>query len=285
MARVLVTGARGMLGGDLCPIWRSFGYEVLETDIEDLDVRNQEKVRSVFETFQPDILLHLAAETDVDGCELRPDETYQTNTLGTRYLAMACRDSQARMVYISTASVFSGKKPTPYTEFDIPDPLSAYSGSKLAGEKIVQNLVVDHYICRAGWMFGGGAADKKFVAKIMELARSRPELKVVNDKFGTPTYTKDFAAALHTVIQRAVPGIYHLANEGTASRFEIAQAILKIGNITTCKLIPVSSAHFPLAAARPRMEAIENLMLKLLGLPSQPYWREALERYIHERLS
>jgi dTDP-4-dehydrorhamnose reductase len=177
--------------------------------------------------------------------------------------------------------VFGGEKHEAYTEFDAPHPVSHYSRSKYQGELIVQSLLHRYYIVRAGWMFGGGMRDKKFVARIIELARAKPMLQIVNDKFGSPTYTGDIANGILQLINTGWYGAYNMVNTGApASRYEVAQKILEYANITSCELQPVSSAQFPLSAPRPRMEAARNLRLELLGLTLMRSWLEALREYI-----
>ncbi len=281
--RVLVTGAKGMLGSDLCPIFRE-KHQVLATDLEDLDVRDPEAVRALVAETKPAMILHLAALTNVDGCQGMRDETFLTNTIGTRNVALACRRFQIGMVYISTGSVFDGTKGEPYTEFDAPNPHSEYSRAKYQGELQVKELLREHYIVRAGWMFGGGNRDKKFVGKIISLAEEGQTLHVVDDKFGSPTYTRDMALGILKLIETEWYGTYHMANLGCCSRFEYAQKIVELAGISDCRIQPISSDAFPLPAPRPRMEAIRNYMLQLLGLNWMRPWEEALEDYIKNRL-
>jgi len=279
--RILVTGAKGMLGTDLCQIYRDAGHSVTPTDIQEMDVRDTRLVMSTVGELQPEAVLHLAALTDVDGCERDPEAAFRTNAIGTQNVALACQRFGADLVYISTLSVFNGEKAEAYTEFDQPDPHSWYSRSKYQGELFVQRLLSRAYIVRAGWMFGGGPEDKKFVAKIIELARSRPQLKVVNDKFGSPTYTRDFAAGILRLLGTGLYGTYHMVNIGApASRAEVARRILEYAGITNCELLPVSSAEFPLPAPRPRMEAGCNYMLKLHEMQWMRPWENALQDYI-----
>jgi dTDP-4-dehydrorhamnose reductase len=279
--RVLVTGAKGMLGTDLLQEWQAQGYELRATDIQDMDVREAVQVQSSFADFRPELVLHLAALTDVDGCERKPEQAYRTNTIGTQNVALACQQANVPLVYISTLSVFDGTKCEPYTEFDTPNPNSWYSRSKYEGEKIVERLLQRYYIVRAGWMFGGGPEDKKFVAKIIELARSRAELKIVDDKFGSPTYTRDLARALIQLTRTGWFGVYHATNTGEpCSRYEFAQKVLEYAQVTSCRLLPVSSAQFPLPAPRPRMEAGRNLHSELMGLELMRPWQVALQEYV-----
>jgi len=279
--RVLVTGAKGMLGTDLCQEWQARGYDLCATDIQDMDIREPAQVQKTFADFKPELVLHLAALTDVDGCEREPEQAYRTNTIGTQNMALACQKANVPLVYISTLSVFDGAKCEPYTEFDQPNPQSWYSCAKYEGEKIVEHLLQRYYIVRAGWMFGGGREDKKFVAKIIELAGQRPELKIVNDKFGSPTYTRDLARALIQLTKTGSFGVYHSVNTGEpCSRYEFARKILEYAQVTSCRLLPVSSAEFPLPAPRPRMEAGRNLHSELLGLELMRPWTVALREYI-----
>ena len=285
MASVLVTGAKGMLGTDLCRILRGKGHQVEVTDIEEMDVRDHMLVRRTVAELRPDWVIHLAALTDVDGCEQDPEAAFHTNTLGTQHVALACNETGAGMVYVSTISVFDGAKCEPYTEFDTPNPQSWYSRSKHQGELIVEGLLERAYIVRAGWMFGGGREDKKFVAKIMDVAAQRPSLNVVSDKFGSPTYTCDIANGIERLVGAGLYGTYHMVNTGGyCSRYEFAEAILECAGNTTCSLQAVSSAQFPLPAPRPRMEAARNLQLELRGWNWMRPWREVLKEYVQGTL-
>ncbi|MHA1280209.1 MAG: dTDP-4-dehydrorhamnose reductase [Candidatus Helarchaeota archaeon] len=278
--KVLVTGAKGMLGSDLCPIFEA-DCNVLRTDIDEMDVRNYELVNETISDYQPDLVIHLAALTNVDACEKEPDSSFHTNTLGTQNVALACQHHDITMVYISTMSVFDGEKCEPYTEFDTQNPKSWYSRSKFQGELIVENLLSKYYIVRAGWMFGGAKEDKKFVAKIISLAKNHDHLSIVNDKFGSPTFTFDFALGIKKLIQTDCFGTFHMVNAGKyCSRYEFAQAILNFAGINDCELIPVNSATFPLPAPRPRMEAGRNLQLELRNWECMPNWRKSLKKYI-----
>lgn len=286
--RILVTGAAGMLGSTLCPILKEKGHEVYATDvdrsdegIEYLDVRNHKQVKETIEKIKPDIIMHLAAETDVDKCELEPDHAYLSNTIGTQNVALICQKHDIEVVYISTIGVFDGDKPEPYTEFDEPNPINVYGRSKLEGEKIVQNLLKRYYIVRAGWMVGGGPGkDKKFVAKIIKLLDKTGELKVVTDKIGSPTYTVDFSRCLADLIETGYYGLYHCTNEGYASRFEVARKTVEFLGRSDITIKPVSSAYFPLPAPRARSEMSKNYKLELLGMDRMRHWEEALKEYV-----
>jgi dTDP-4-dehydrorhamnose reductase len=288
--KILVTGAAGMLGSSLCPILRQNGHEVNATDIntadkgiECLDVRNFEQVKTFVEKIDPDLVMHLAAETDVDKCELEPDYAYLTNTIGTQNIALVCQKYDIETVYISTIGVFDGNKPEPYTEFDEPNPINVYGKSKLWGEKVIENLLRKYYIVRAGWMMGGGPGkDKKFVAKIIGLLSKTNRLKVVNDKFGSPTCTVDLSNCLSELIETEYYGLYHCTNKGFASRCEIAKKIVEYLGRNDVTIEPTSSAYFPLPAPRARSEASRNYKLELLGIDNARHWEEALKEYIEK---
>lgn len=285
MTKVLVTGAKGMMGTDLCRILEKRGYDVTATDIEEMDVRNRDLVFDTVQQVQPQTIFHLAALTNVDECEKSPDDAFLTNTIGTQNIALACQITNATMVYISTISVFDGQKCSPYTEFDLPNPQSWYSRSKYQGELIVEKLLSKYYIARAGWMFGGGPEDKKFVAKMIDLASKRDLLKVVDDKYGSPTYTADIANGVERLTHTGLYGTYHMVNPGGyCNRYEFAQKILEYAHITSCELQPVSSAEFPLPAPRPNMEAARNYNLELRGFDWMQSWQSALKEYVQTTL-
>ena len=290
--KIVVTGAAGMLGTAVREKWQRPSWELLPTDknaeggsIQLLDVTDRRAIGDVFAEYQPDLVLHLAAETNVDLCEQDPGHAYQTNAWGTENIARACQGQGCPLVYISTGSVFGGDKKEPYTEYDDPKPINVYAHSKLAGERIVQQTLNEYYIFRAGWMVGGWHIDKKFVYKIIQLCQTQDKLTVVDDTFGSPTFTVDFAANMATVVESGLFGLYHMGNKGVCSRFEMAKEIVDImgleGRVEVC---PVSSDEFPLPAPRPKSEMIDNFKLGLLGLNEMPHWRDSLRKNITTNL-
>jgi dTDP-4-dehydrorhamnose reductase len=299
--RILVTGAAGMLASSVVPeLLRSgeavFGstLEVHQTDINlrthairQLDVRDFRSVEGSVDLVAPDIVFHLAAETDVDRCEREPDHAYLTNTVGTENVALACQKRDIPLLYISTGGVFDGNKPEPYTEFDSPGPVSVHGCSKLHGEIAVQRLLRRHFIVRAGWMVGGYEIDKKFVYKIIEqLRQGQRELKVVTDKYGSPTFTKDFAANLLPLLQSERYGLYHMCNLGGASRYQIAVKIVELmGLCGSVTVRPLISAEFPLSAPRARSEMMHNYRLDLLGMNKMPRWESSLQDYVRSNVA
>jgi dTDP-4-dehydrorhamnose reductase len=286
--KILVTGAGGMVGGYVSGVFSD--YELVLTDIVEgfmrLDIRDPIAVKATLEHSKPDIVLHLAAATDVDRCEQKPDWAYHTNTIGTQNVALACQAFSVPLVYVSTAGVFWGDKPEPYIEFDVPKPINVYGHSKLAGEQIVSSLLQRYYIVRAGWMIGGGERDKKFVGKIAQLiAEGRNPLQVVDDKLGSPTYGKDLLGGIHRLIETGYYGLYHMVNKGICSRYDVALAVRDALKRSDISIIPVSSAHFPLPAPRARSEAMRNLKLELLGLDLMRPWEDALYEYVPTELA
>jgi dTDP-4-dehydrorhamnose reductase len=268
-----------MLGKAAVPVFAE-RYDVFPFDFHETDVRDEDAIASEIRRAKPKFVLHLAAMTDVDGCETNPEEARRINAAGTRNVALACRACDAIMIYVSTGMVYDGRKESPYIEFDPISPANEYARSKYEGELTIRDLLPRFYIFYTCWLFGGGPDDKKFVAKIVERARMSRELKAVNDKFGSPTYTADLARGIFGFIESGLYGKYHCVNTGCASRLDMAREILAAAGIVNCSLAGVSSSEFPLPAPRPRMEAMRNYGFELLGLVPMRGWKEALDEYV-----
>lgn len=289
-ARVLITGCGGMLGEAIHARVR-FESSVCATDLHrtepwlcPLDVRNLHMLRAAAEAYRPTWIFHLAALTDMEYCETHPGEAYRTNAAGTENVSRVCRERNIPMVYISTAGVFDGERET-YVEDDRPNPVSVYGKSKYAGELAVQALVPHHFIFRAGWMMGGGPRkDKKFVNKFLtQLRQGVSELRVVDDKLGSPTYSRDFARTMLAVMAVCPGGLYHVAGQGVCSRFALAEEILRHFALETrVTLTRVSSEYWKTEyfAPRPRSEQLINRNLALRGITSMPHWKESLRSYL-----
>ena len=287
--KILLTGAAGMLAAEVVPELKKNGFQVIGydvnqrmPDIQKLDITNFKDVLKAVDEVKPDYIFHLAAETDVDRCEKEPEHAFRVNTIGTENIALACQKSGIKLLYISTAGIFFGDKQEPYTEFDAPNPANVYGLSKLQGEVIVRNLLSEWLIVRAGWMVGGWEIDKKFVYKIVQqLKEGKTELRVVADKFGSPTFTKDFAKNLVALIKTGRYGTYHMTNKGSGSRHDIALKIVEfMGLKDKVKVLPINSAQFPLPAPRAYSEMMRNLKLDLIDLNLMPHWEKSLEEYI-----
>ena len=297
--KILATGAAGMLGSSLVPALVQAGPDGVAPDIDLatprpwgagmpaidwLDVRERDVVDAAVDDVAPDLVLHLAAETSLEASDADPDHAYLTNAIATKYVALACRRRGARLVYISTAGVFDGVKAGAYTEFDEPNPINTYGDAKYQGERIVRDLVEDHYILRAGWMVGGGPGkDHKFVARILDqLREGRDVVHAVGDKLGTPTYTRDFGRCLVNLLDAGVPGLYHMACEGEGSRYDVAACLLELLGRDDVELVEVGSDFFAeeFPSARPPSEIMRNMALDLQGMNLMRPWRDALADYL-----
>jgi len=284
--RILVTGAAGMLGSALVPHLQKCGHDVYDSDIDTLDVRDRYDVAEWLFNIDPDIVCHLAAETSLEICEEEPDHAWLTNAIGTKNVALECRLRNTAMAYISSAGIFDGENQDAYTEFDIPDPINVYGASKYEGEKYVRQFVPNHFICRAGWMLGGGPhKDHKFVHHIMDQVEAGvTTIYAVADKFGTPTYAPDFAQCFEALIQSDDYGTYHMVSNGNCTRFDVAREILNVIGRDDIELLPASSAFFATTffAPRPTSEVMRNYVLDLTGRNSMRPWREALAEYLKD---
>jgi len=288
--RLLITGAAGMLGTSLLPVLKENDHTVLASDIRfisqdmnKLDVRNLDEIRDAAQQSQPEMLLHLAAETDLEVCESNVDYAYRENFLGTQNACVVCRELHIPLVYVSTAGVFDGNKTEPYTEFDEPNPINVYGASKFQGEQIIRQTMQDHFIVRAGWMIGGGERDRKFVSKILaQLEGGAGTIHAVTDRLGTPTYAPAFSVVLEKLIKTKFYGTYHLACKGRASRYDVAAEILRILDRRDVQLKPVTSDFFKkdYFAPRPRSEEMRNYVLELRSMNDMPEWKDALAAYL-----
>jgi len=290
LEKIYIAGCGGMLGEAFYHCFRK-DYELKCTDIDvnekwltDLDFREQDKYQKDVFNFQPDYLFHIGAFTDLEFCEANPDETYKTNTIAVENAVFIANELNIPLLYISTAGIFDGSKEF-YDDWDSPNPLGVYARSKYMGELFVKENVEKHLICRAGWMMGGGPQkDKKFINKIMEqLKAGKKELNIVNDKYGTPTYTHDFADNVKQLIKSDRWGLYNMVCKGQTSRIEVSNELLKIlGLNNKIKINSVSSEHFKekYSAPRPGSERLINKKLDLINLNTMRDWKVALKEYI-----
>jgi dTDP-4-dehydrorhamnose reductase len=276
--KVLVTGAAGMLGHkvlEACPE----DWEVRGVDVEDFDITSQEACRSCVKAFSPEILIHCAAMTDVDGCESDFDGAYRINGIGAGHLARAAFEVGAEILHVSTDYVFDGEKKSDYFEDDNVSPLGAYGRTKLAGETFVMRNNPRNWIVRTQWLYGPGG--KNFVDTILRVARERDHLEVVDDQVGCPTYTLDLARALVRIADQRPPyGVYHCSNGGSCSWFDFAGKILELAGMGHVPLRPITSDRLDRPAKRPAHSVLRNYHLALiLGDPMRP-WEEALSDYL-----
>ncbi|MBP7461363.1 MAG: dTDP-4-dehydrorhamnose reductase [Candidatus Delongbacteria bacterium] len=285
--KILITGANGVLGREFRRLFTGLldDKQVLFTDRDksngtiQLDISNPNEVIHLVGDYRPDCIINLAAMTDVDRCELEPELAMRINVDGVRHLAAVSCDYGIRLVHISSGQVFNGQKKTPYLENDVPDPVNIYGKTKCNSEKIVREEVSQGYIIRTSWLIGGDRNEDKFVAKLIRRMLVEPEISVVNDKDGSPTFAADLAPAIWQVIRHWPPGTYHLVNRGAATRYQMAIAIRCALGLTT-RIRPGSSDTIHLPAERPDHEILSSLYQGSPGFPELPDWEESLNHYL-----
>jgi dTDP-4-dehydrorhamnose reductase len=272
--KVLITGSEGQLGRDLTAVLS--GHELYPFDM-DLDITQADSVMARVADIKPDIILHCAAMTNVDGCEENPDMAYAVNAIGAGNVALAARKTGASMVYVSTDFVFDGTKKTPYNEFDAVNPLSVYGRSKLAGEMFVERFLPEAYIVRTAWLYG--RIGHNFVKTMLRLAAEKDEIGVVNDQSGSPTFSLDLANRIAELMETGWYGTYHATNSGETTWYDFARAILKNGGFDPEKIKPISSAELNRPAPRPAYSVLDNSAARIRGLKPMRQWEDALADY------
>ena len=279
----MVTGACGMLGRLVVEALGA-AHHVIPTDvIEGCEILDIADTNSVFDTVnrtRPDLVIHCAAMTDVDGCERDPDAAFKINAVGTWNLACACASVDCAIAYISTDYVFNGEKGSPYTEFDPVDPVSAYGASKLGGEMAVRELCRKHYVVRTSWVFAPHG--KNFARSILAAAQTRDELKVVADQVGSPTYAKDLAGFLVSLVGSPLYGVYHYTNSGECSWYEFAKCIIEMAGKTNVKVVPIKSDEWPTPTKRPKYSVLRHYRMELLGRDNARPWQDAVAEFVRE---
>jgi len=291
-SRIYIAGCGGMLGR---AVYEQFSTQttVKATDIDlnigwlsYADVRDYNSLNTSIEEFRPDLIINLAALTDLEYCERNPAEAWLTNSLGAENTALIANQLDVPLVYISTAGIVDGAKDV-YDDFGPHNPLSVYGKSKYEGELAVRTMVRKHFVFRAGWMMGGGPKiDKKFVNKIYQQIKAGADtLYVVDDKLGTPTYTKSFAKGIYSVAETDLFGVYNQVCGGSGSRYDVAEEFLRLlGLQSRISLVKVGSEKFAADyfAPRPRSEKLDNVKLRARGIDFMPHWKQALAEYAEE---
>lgn len=282
--KILVTGAKGQLGYDVCRELTARGYtEVWGIDRDELDLTDEQAVNRVIMEYRPAVIIHNAAWTDVDKAETMPDACRQINVLGTQYLTACARQLDAKLVYISTDYVFDGQGEQPFAVADVKIPLSVYGKTKYEGELSVAEWE-KHFIVRTSWVFGING--NNFVKTMLKLAKTKTELNVVSDQIGSPTYTADLAKFLCELIITEKYGIYHATNEGFCSWAEFAKEIFALADVATVRVNPVTTAEYhrlmPKQAPRPLNSRLSKDCLIAAGFSHLPVWQDALARYLAE---
>lgn len=275
--KVLVTGVKGQLGYDVVCELEKRGLEAVGVDIEEMDITDAESVDRVLRQSAPDAVIHCAAYTAVDAAEENEALCRRVNADGTRNIAKVCRELDIKMIYISTDYVFSGQGERPWEPEDERNPQSVYGQTKYEGELAVQELLEKYFIVRIAWVFGVNG--KNFVRTMLKLSESHDTITVVNDQFGSPTYTYDLARLLVDMVQTEKYGIYHATNEGICSWYDFACAIFREAGISM-NVKPVSSAEYGAKASRPANSRMSKEKLTENGFERLPTWQDALKRYL-----
>ncbi|RAU93227.1 dTDP-4-dehydrorhamnose reductase [Paenibacillus sp. YN15] len=277
--KILVTGYNGQLGFDVVKAGLLQGLDMIGLGINDLDITDEQAVHSAINRIRPDAIVHCAAYTAVDKAEDEMELCRKVNVDGTRYLAEAARAVNARMMYISTDYVFNGQGAEAYAEVDQPAPIGQYGLTKYEGEQVIQSILENWYIIRISWVFGING--NNFVKTMLRLAETRSELSVVNDQYGSPTYTADLAKLIVDMIQTEQYGIYHATNEGICSWAEFAEEIFRQAG-KEVKVNHISTEEYPTRAVRPKNSRLSKDKLVICGFARLPHWQNALKRYLNE---
>lgn len=285
--KVAIIGANGQLGSDLVKVFKD--EEALSLTHSDIEITNPRQTDSVLSPIKPDVIINTAAFHRVEDCETEYARAFEVNAIGAANLARTSEELGAVLVHISTDYVFDGKKREPYLEDDTPNPLNTYGLTKLAGEYYVRNLCSRHYVVRTSGLYGLARCRAKggnFIDTILQLARERPELKVVGDQVLVPTYTRDLAHKIKELIIKDYNnhyGIYHMANSGQCSWYEFAVRVFELEGVDGVNLKKVTTEEFRSKVMRPGYSVLGSKALKSLGIEPLRPWQEALEDYMTQR--
>jgi len=275
--RVLITGAGGQVGHELVAAFA--GHDVVAADRATLDVTDRATVLAAVTSSRPDAVVHAAAYTAVDACETEVERAYTVNALATRHVAEAARRVGAHVVHLSTDYVFDGTKPTPYDEWDTPNPQSVYGRSKHAGELELLGTP-DATVVRIAWVFG--VHGNNIVKTILRVAADQPTLRFVDDQIGRPAAAADVAAFVHRIVTDRRPGLFHATNQGVVSWFAFAQAVMESAGHDPARVEAIATADLdpPRPAPRPANSVLDDVALRLSGLDPLPHYRESLDRVV-----
>ena len=281
--KVLITGSKGQLGIALNKLLsKRKDIEIVNTDIDDMDITNIEDVRKVLNKYNPNYVINCAAYTKVDECETHQDLAFKVNADGVKNIAVVTKEIDATLIHVSTDYVFEGNGTKPYTEFDAPNPVSAYGKTKLEGEKFVQQFSNHFFIFRTAWLYGDG---KNFVKTMLNLSETHDEVSVVCDQLGSPTSAVELAKAIHHFEGTENYGLYHATCEGDTNWADFTEEIFKRAGKST-KVNHVTSKQYkqmnPAAADRPAYSILDNYMMRLADGYQMADWKDALDVYMAE---
>ncbi len=279
---LLITGGNGQLGKDCHKVFKDH-YNITSIDIEDADITDPAQVEAVVESTRPDIIINCAAFTQVDKCESEADKAWTINGKGPAYVARSARKFGALLIHISTDYVFDGKKPSTYSyrEAHVPGPLTEYGRSKLLGERAVLGNASDFMILRTAWLYG--FYGHNFLKAILKKALSNPTtpIKIVNDQFGSPTWSWRLALQIDHLIKNNGQGLYHASSEGYCSWYEFARYFLEKLNVE-CDIVPCTTEEYPTPAERPRCSVLDNHRLKKENLNIMDHWQKNVDDYVRQ---
>ena len=279
MQKIWVCGSRGQIGQAVNDVVDKLEFEMLDTDMDDLDVTDTDEVLRFGEMNRPDIIINCSGMTDIEACEENPSMAYKVNALGARNLAIVASKMQAKMVQLSTDDVFDGKSTAPYTEFDVTNPVTVYGKSKLAGDNYVKEFTSKHFIVRSTWVYGKGS---NFITNFLQRAKEGGEIAVASDQFGSPTSANELARFLLHLVHTSEYGTYHATNRGICSRYAFAEEILKMtGKQVT--LQPVPTVMDELSKVRPAYAVLDNFIMSMVPVYDFPQWQDSLREYLTER--
>lgn len=276
--KLAITGTNGTLGRALVRHAEAQGHTLLPLNRPDNDITNLDALTASISSFQPDVVIHPAAYTNVDGAESDPTTAFAVNTTGTHNVALACKAAgEVPLIYISTNMVFDGTKGSPYTEDDKPNPRGVYATSKWEGEMHLRETSPRHYIARVSWLYG--IDGDSFIHKIIRAADAHGKLSVVADEIAAPTYAEDLADALLALATTEEYGTYHLPNEGECSRYEYAQEIMRLTGRTHIPITPTALADYKRPAYTPPHSTLLNTKAAQLGIRLRR-WEDALADFL-----
>ncbi len=278
--KILVIGAKGMLGRDLVETLSS-SWEVTGWDLQELDITRGEETEERIAGLRPRFIINCAAYTDVDGCESKADLAFAVNAEGVRNLALAALALKARVVHFSTDYVFDGASKIPYKPDDPPSPLNVYGRSKLQGETLLRESGADFLIVRTAWLYG--ARGNNFVEAILRQAQAGKELRVVDDQQGSPTFTRDLSCAIRDLLEAEANGVFHVTNSGSCTWYEFARKILEEGGLSTVKVHPISAEELGRPARRPAFSILDCSRYETVSGKKIRPWREGLRGYFLSR--
>lgn len=274
--RILITGAAGRLGGRLLEIL-SRRHDVAGVDVADFDISDFPVVRAYITAQKPEVVLHPAAWTDVDGCAREPEKAVRINGLGAQNVAQAAAEVGAAVLYVSSNEVFDGTAARLYYEYDRTNPVNPYGYSKMVGECAVAEVNPRHYIVRTAWLFAHGG--KNFIQTILNAAAAGKRLRVVTDEVANPTYNDDLADAIAALIETGRYGTYHLTNAGVCSRYVFARYVLDRAGYSDLAIEPIMSREWPRPSQPPAYTGMANLAGEMIGVRLRP-WQEAVESFL-----